>query len=385
MTSEERRAGRRKRREQARAEKRAAALAPYDNYENVICLSSLLKAAKQSKRGVAWKASVQRFWMCLMMNLWSLHAALEACAKVTQGFICFWVQERGKRRRIRSVHFRERVVQRSVCDNALVPALKRSFVNDNGASLKGKGIHFAMYRCRKQLRAYWRKHKTNTGWVMQIDFSGYFDNILHEPLRRLLETTFRDKRLLRLIWQFIAAFGDKSLGLGSQVSQILALAYPSHIDHYLREVRRLGLGGRYNDDSYYFHHDKEYLEKCLEDVRRMCAEIGITLNPTKTQIIPLKRFTFLKVRYRLTETGKVVMKPNTASFARERRKLRAFAEQVRSGEMTLEQVERNYNSWRGYVSKTDCHKALRDMDKYYYELFGKWPTQKKKKRKKVHV
>ena len=34
-------------------------------------------------------------------------------------------------------------MQRSVCDNVLVPELSKYLTYDNGASMEGKGIHFA--------------------------------------------------------------------------------------------------------------------------------------------------------------------------------------------------------------------------------------------------
>lgn len=385
MTSEERRKGRRERRERAREEKRRIATAEYDSYENVIDANNLVKAAFKSKQGVAWKASVQRYMMNLLRNTWKLRKMLQKGKSVVMGFICFTLCERGKTRHIRSVHFKERVVQRSLCDNALVPVLRRSLIYDNGASLEGKGIHFAMYRCKLHLQRYYREHHTNAGWALLIDFSGYFDNIEHEPIREMLEKNFTDKRLVKLTWDFVKSFGDKSVGIGSQVSQILAVAYPSDIDHYAVEVLGLNLGARYMDDSYYLHESKEYLEECLEKLKVKYAEKGIRLNPKKTQIIPLKRFTFLKVRYELTKTGKVIMRPCRESVTRQRRKLKSFKAKVDAGEMTLDDVRCSYESWRGYNKHLNGYKTLQRMDKLYYELFGMRPSAKKKGAKNVAI
>lgn len=386
MTSEERHAARRQRREQKRRAKRLAAIAPYDNYLNVINCNSLMGAAILSRKGVSWKASVQKYMMNLLRNTVDLHNKLLAEKSVVQGFICFMLCERGKMRNIRSVHFKERVVQRSVCDNALVPVLSRSLVYENGASVKGKGIHFHVFLCARQLRRFYRKNGfSNKGWVLQIDFSGYFDNILHGQLYDMLSKVFLDQRLLRLIWSFVDSFGEKSLGIGSQVSQILAVYYPNALDHFAREVLGLNLSARYMDDSYFFHHDREYLEYALERMRPMLESLGIKLNPRKTQIIPIERFTFLKVRYHLTQTGKVVMKPCPESVARQRRKLKKFMPLVRSGTMTMTAVQNSYESFYGYQYHLDSHRTLRGTDKLFFRLFNIWPSHggKKKRKKKV--
>ena len=128
------------------------------------------------------------------------------------------------------------------------------------------------------------------------------------------------------------------------------------------------------DDSYFLHESREYLAQCLDALREKYAELGITLNPKKTQIIPMRRFTFLKVRYELTDTGKVIMKPCRDSVKRQRRKLKAFRKKVDAGEMSLEDVRCSYESWRGYNAHLNGFKSLRSMDRLYHELFGLYPS-----------
>lgn len=381
MTSEERHKAREARRKAKRAAKRAEILKAC-SFEKVISSGSLVKAANLSKRGVNWKASVQRYHINLLRNTWALHQKLLRGESVVQGFICFDLIERGKLRHIRSVHFKERVVQRSLCDNALVPILSRSLIYDNGASIKGKGIHFAMFRCRDHLREYYRKHGNNRGWVLQVDFKGYFDNIEHGPVREMLKKHFDDPRLLNLAWSFVESFGEKSLGIGSQVSQILAVAYCSAVDHYAVEVLGLNLSARYNDDSYFIHESREYLQYCLGILVNKWEAMGIRINWKKTQIIPLRRFTFLKVRFETTDRGKVIMRPCRKSVTKQRQKLKAFRRKLDAGEMELSDVRASYESWRGYNNHMNGHRSMVNMDKLYFDLFGLVPSEVKKKRKR---
>ena len=381
MNSEDRHKARRLRREQKRKEKRKQSIAEYDNYDNICSMNKLYKAVKLSKKTVSWKASVQRYCMSLLRNLLQTKRRMLNIEYIPMGFICFRISERGKTRDIRSVHFKERVVQRALCDNALIPVLSRSLIYDNGASLKGKGIHFAIDRCKEHLRKYYKQHGTNEGWILQIDYKGYFDGILHEPVMNLVDNAFEDKRIVELTRQFVEAFGDKSLGIGSQVSQILAVAYPNKIDHYMIEELGLNLCARYNDDCYYIHEDKLYLEYCLQEHKRMCDKLGIKLNPKKTHIIPLKSFTFLKARFFLTKTGKVVVKPCAKSITRMRNHLKDFKVLLDKGEMDFDSVRNAYESWRGYISHCDAHRTVREMDKLFYQIYGIWPTRKRDMKK----
>jgi hypothetical protein len=67
---------------------------------------------------------------------------------------------RGKTRHIKSVHISERVVQKRLCGNALVPVLSRSLIHDNGAFVKNKGVHFALRRLIVHLSRYYRRNRT---------------------------------------------------------------------------------------------------------------------------------------------------------------------------------------------------------------------------------
>ncbi len=372
MTSEERRKNRRERREARRKAKRKEALAEYDNFDRICEMDALFEAAIRSRSSIRWKSSVQRYFMNWLRNIVKLRFLLLRGDDVTLGFICFTISERGKTRFIRSVHFKERVPQRSLCDNALVPVLRHSLIYDNGASLEGKGISFALKRLRHHLHRYYRKHGSNDGWILLIDFSGYFDNILHEPIYEMLDRAFDDKRIVNLARQFVEPFGEKSVGIGSQVSQILAVSYRSYLDHYVKEVLREKYYGCYMDDSYIISDSKERLWRDYELIRKKCEERGIVLNPRKTQIVRLSHgFTYMKGKYWLTATGGIISKPCTSNTTRERRKLKTFRRMVDRGEMSAEQVACSYNSYRGYVlSNYKSHKTVRSMDKLFHELFG---------------
>lgn len=381
MNSDERRELRYQRRKATRIEKKRKRLGQYDRLENVMSCNALVKAAKESRKTIRWKASVQRYFMNLLRSTFDLRDKLRRDENITMGFISFTICERGKIRHIRSVHFKERVVQRSLCDNVLVPMLGNSLIYDNGASLRGKGIHFALRRLKTHLSRYYRRNGfSNEGYILMIDFSAYFDNILHEPLYGLLDRTFNDSRVSKLCRTFIEPFGVKSVGIGSQVSQIFAVTYPNEIDHFIKQ--ELGIEGyaRYMDDSYLIHHDKAYLEYCLARLTEKYAALGIRVNPKKTQIIKLSHgFTFLKAKCYLKDNGKILMKPCRKSVTVMRRKLKKFRKMQDKGLMSNEDILCAYNSWRGYIQNFHSRRTVRNMDNLYHRLFGSVLINRKEK------
>jgi len=369
MTSAERKESRRIRRSVTREAQKQAAVGECDSLEKVADPNALMSASKKARSGITWKASVQRYLMNLLKNVADTHKKILSEEDVRRGFIKFDLIERGKLRHISSVHFSERVAQRSLCANALIPTLTRGLIYDNGASLKNKGITFALDRLSAHLQRHYRKHG-NEGYVLLLDFSDYFGRIRHDVIKEILNQNFKDKRLISLAMSFVYAFGEKGLGLGSETSQIFAVTYPSKIDHYIKEVLRIKGYARYMDDSYLIHKDKGYLKKCLEDLKGKFAEVGIVLNPKKTRIVKLsKGFTFLKTQYFLTDTGKVIRKACRESIVRQRRKLKKFKKFSDAGEMSFGHIYNSYMSWRGYIGHKDAHRTILSMDWLFRELF----------------
>ncbi len=369
MTSEERKEARFQRRKAARAEKKVACCGQSDNFDWVFSYEHLYHSYKMCRRNVGWKASVQKYITNAPINVYQTWQRLQAGKYRTGGFCEFDLMERGKKRHIRSVTIGERIVQRCLCDYALVPVLGRTYIYDNGASMANKGYSFAIDRLCQHLRQHYRKHGTE-GYVLLFDFSKFFDRVSHRVVKAVLHREFSDERIIKLTEHFIDAFGDVGLGLGSQISQVLALASANHLDHYIQEQCRIGSYGRYMDDGYLIHPSKEYLQKCLEGIRQICEELEITLNEKKTQIVKLSRgFTFLKVRFFLLPGGRIVRKIYHRSVTRMRRKLKAYQRFVTAGKMTMDDVYQSWQSWKAYASNFNAWHTIQSMAALYNKLF----------------
>ena len=178
MTSQDRKNARRQRRTEKRTQRRQAANACFDNYDILKNPDIYLEAFRSARKGVAWKHSVQYYEMYLLKNIFDTVRSVENKIAVTRGFVCFDINERGKTRHIRSVTMEERVVQRCLCDNALVPALRRTFIYDNYASLENRGYHFALRRFCQHLQEHYRQYGTE-GYILLFDLRKFFDSIPH--------------------------------------------------------------------------------------------------------------------------------------------------------------------------------------------------------------
>jgi hypothetical protein len=182
----------------------------------------------------------------------------------------------------------------------------------------------------------------------------------------------QDKRIRKLLRNFITPFGEgKSLGLGSQVSQISAIFYPNRLDHYIKEVLRVKYYGRYMDDLYLIHESKEYLQRGLAAIEKICDTMGIIINKKKTRIVKLKDgIKFLKGIYSLAEKGKIICRANSDSRKRMRRKLNKFKKLLDTGKMVHTDIYTAYQSWRGsYKRRFNAFYTIKRMDSLYNRLF----------------
>jgi hypothetical protein len=376
MTSTERHEMRYQRRKQKRLQHKQQQIKDFDNYDKVFTFEHLYDSYKKCCRGVGWKESTQRYKINAIVNINNTLTQLKAYNFKSRGFKEFIICERGKLRHIRAVHISERIVQRCLCDYSLTPILSRSFIYDNGACIKGKGVDFAVRRLKVHLHRHYQKYRTN-GYALVFDFSKYFDNIKHNILKEIINNSLTDKHIIDLVNQLIDDFGAEGLGLGSQISQISALRYPSELDHYIKEILHIKNYARYMDDGYLLYGDKEYLQKCLSNIKQICDKYGIKLNQKKTQIVKISHgITFLQRKFILTKSGKVIVKPVRKHITKMRHKLKKFKKWYDEGKMALEDIKTSFISFKGHLKHCNAYYTTRRFDLLFQKLFCQKETIK---------
>lgn len=293
-------------------------------YMKLLNIDTLYRSFIKCKKGVDWKYSVQKFESNILINLYRLRTELKLGIYKQKPFFEFDLNERGKLRHITALNIRDRVLQRALCDDILMPELSKYLIYDNGASVKNKGIDFARNRLKKHLHQYFINEGSNNGYILKIDFRKYFDSIDHDMAINILKEKINDDKIISLISNILAYY-NKGIGLGSQVSQVIGLYYTTPIDNYCKIVKSCKYYGRYMDDIYVIHKSKNYLQDLLTQISNTAYKLKLKINFKKTQIFKLsKRFVFLKIRYILTDTGKVIMIPDKSIVVREKRKLKKF-------------------------------------------------------------
>jgi retron-type reverse transcriptase len=337
------------------------------DWEKVISFGALYEGLQKAQRNVMWKDSVCGYSMNSLENTLKLREELENGTYQISQYQRFMIHE-PKLREIVATRIRDRQFQRSICDNALYRDMTRTFIYDNCACLRGKGVDFALNRLETHLRRYYRKHG-NDGWVLRCDIRHYFPETPHEVAKAAIRKRVKDPRCAKAAEDIIDSFGgDRGIGLGSQVSQLVELAVLDDIDHFIKERLRIKHYVRYMDDFILIHEDRKVLENAMREIISRINALGLEMNK-KTQIGPLRHgIRFLKWRFILTDSGKVIRRIGRQSIVKERRKLKKLAEKIKRGEIPEDFLWLSFQSWRANAMRGHTTKVVWHMEQLYNKL-----------------
>lgn len=371
MTSEERHEARYQRRKKLREEKRKQRSEACGSYEQVFSYENLYNAGKNCIRGVLWKASTQNYTRKRISNTYRIYEKVQNKKFQFSKPYVFFINERGKTRKIQAQKIEERIVQRTLCDNVIVPIYDKTFIYDNAANRIGKGINHTLDRVNCHMQRHFRKYGLN-GYIVTCDFRDFFNSASHDVVYSENKKRIFDEDIRRIANECMEVYGEKSFGLGAHTSQIYTNITVSPLDHYIKDKLQVKEYGRYVDDFYYFTETKEEAYAILNKVRIKVKELGLELNEKKTKIQKFSSgFKFLKTKFFCTETGKVIRKLNRKSAIGMRKKLKKFKNWIELGKFTKEQAMNAYYSWRGYASNCNSYATINKMDQFVVDIFNR--------------
>lgn len=337
--------------------------------EAVCGFANLWKAAQKCRLNVRWKDSVASFANHSLASVCKLKHSLDDGAYRLSPYAVFYVHE-PKERLITSTKFKDRVFQRSLCDNHVYEAICRGFLKENCACQKEKGTDYARELLDSELRSFFKEERLD-GWILKCDLKDYFGSTPHETAKQAVAERVEDPWARQMVFDIIDSFG-KGIGLGSQVSQLIQLAVLDDLDHFIKEELGIRHYVRYMDDFILIDGSKRKLELCLSSIRARLTESGLRLSEKKTLIQRVSQpIRFLGFSFKLWPTGKVTWRLPDENLKNERRRLRLLVERAGRGALAKSSVDECYRSWRAHAKKGDSRGKLLKMDRYYKDLWRK--------------
>ena len=349
-------------------------------YTNTFSKENIVQAFDNCAENTSWKPSVAYLGNKTTLSSLMLYEDLKnKTFEPSNEFNNFTINERGKIRDISAPKYLDRVFQKCLCDNYLVDKLRKFLIENNFACLKRKGINYARKRFARDLERCLLITSEKAIYVLSVDFRKYFYSINHDILKFRLSKIIEDEDIKEILFKTIDTFGEKGLGLGSQVSQILSVYFANAFDHYIVNYKHFKYFGRYMDDSYIICDDLKMLEKLISEISYFCKKfLDLDLSENKIKITKIYKsnqksnVVFIKCKYTVLN-GKIISTehPDPKFFKREARRLFSFKEKLINGYMDISEIENLYKSWRfGVLNSFTNPTKVFFMDIRYINIFG---------------
>jgi RNA-directed DNA polymerase len=150
--------------------------------------------------------------------------------------------------------------------------------------------------------------------VVDVDLSGYFDNIRHHLLLKKVARRVQDDEIMHLLKLILKANGKKGVPQGGVISPLLSNLYLNEVDEMMDRAREVTRRNGYHnldfirsaDDMVILVHGHPNEDRLLKTVQRRLKEeldkLQIQMNQEKTKVVNLKEggcFSFLGFDFRL--------------------------------------------------------------------------------------
>ena len=373
MTSQERREARYQRRKAKRQERKQARCDALGPINQVFSYRKMFFYGKKCCNGVRWKQSVQNFEAHLFSGTAKRRREVLDGTWKPKKCTHFILKERGKVRPIDAPHVTDRQVQKTETNELLIPLYGPCMIYDNGASQKGKGLHWHFKRLKQQLRWHFRRYGRE-GAVLLLDLKGFFPNAPHALIYQRHQELILNPELRNIadiiIQHSPCPTPGMGMPLGVEPSQQEMVSMPSKIDNWIKCQAGVKIAGHYMDDYLLIFPTVEEAKFMGHEIVRRFEAAGIRVNKRKCKVIPLtKPFRFCKARFTLTETGKVKVNGSRDGVKRARRKLKLFHREFLEGKRPLADVEQYMECQSAYYRNFNDHGRLLRLRRLYHAIF----------------
>ena len=212
----------------------------------------------------------------------------------------------GKKRPLGIPTLEDRIVQQALTDILMPKYEKLVFHNWSMGYRPGRGVESALQVIIKNI-------ELGRNWIYDCDIKGFFDNIPHKKLMKVLNKVIADGTVLDLIWSWLkrgymedGKYYNTKTGQvqGGVISPLLANIYLNELDWELHKAKIYFV--RYADDFLLFCETEEEVTRAGNIAKSVIESLGLEVAMNKTKVVDFKNddFDFLGFHFNHWKTSK---------------------------------------------------------------------------------
>ena len=298
----------------------------------------------------------------------------------------------GRQRGLGIPAVRDRVVQ-AAAKAVLEPIFEAQFRDSSYGFRPKRSAHQAMERLRQAVNR-------GANWIVELDIEAFYDRIDHELLMKLVEKRICDRRVLKLLRQWLKAGvlddgkilpTDQGVPQGGVISCVLANVVLHELDRLWEDrCSQLGQLIRYADDGVLLCRTESQAREALWRVGVILSRLKLTLHPTKTQVVDVgdgrQGFDFLGFHCRKVASWKFRSKrylqywPSRRAMQRVRDRIKAITASRHRLPEPIQPIvaegNRVVRGWGAYFRVGNSARKLNAVDDYVHERLARFLANK---------
>jgi group II intron reverse transcriptase/maturase len=298
----------------------------------------------------------------------------------------------GRKRGLGIPTVRDRVAQ-AAAKVVLEPIFEAQFRDSSYGFRPKRSAHQAIGQLRQAVN-----HGAN--WIVELDIEAFYDRIDHELLMKLIAQRICDRRVLKLLRQWLKAgvldkgqelASDQGVPQGGVISCVLANVVLHELDRIWEDrCSQLGQLIRYADDGVVVCRTEAQAREALWRIGVILERLKLTLHPEKTRVVYVgdggQGFDFLGFHCRKVASWRYRGKryfqcwPSRRAMQRVRERIKAITAPRRRLAEPIEpivaEVNRVVRGWGAYFRVGNATRKLRAVDDYVRERLARFLVKK---------